>query len=104
MTAKSKILAKILVKKLAIMLAPFEYMNTYIYICRYIYIYIFFFFFFFFFFFKEEKGRNYIFPKGRENVVGSFFPLKIFIPLCFNVLSTVQRQNELANSLYTFNK
>ena len=29
----------------------------------------------------------------RENVVASFFPLKIFITLCFNVLSTVSREN-----------
>ena len=36
----------------------------------------------------------------RENVVASFFPLKIFIPLCFNVFSTVSRENRLADSLY----
>ena len=35
----------------------------------------------------------------RENLVASFFPLKIFIPLCFNVLSTVPRENRLADSL-----
>ena len=35
----------------------------------------------------------------RENVVASFFPLKIFIPLSFNVLSTVPRENRLADSL-----
>ena len=38
----------------------------------------------------------------RENVVASFFPLKIFIPLCFNILSTVPRENRLADSLYVF--
>ena len=38
----------------------------------------------------------------RENVVVSFFPLKIFIPLCFNVLSTVPRENRLADSLYIY--
>ena len=31
-----------------------------------------------------------------------FFPLKIFIPLCFNVLSTVPRENRLADSLYVY--
>ena len=38
----------------------------------------------------------------RENVVASFFPLKIFIPLCFNVLSTVPCENRLADSLYVY--
>ena len=38
----------------------------------------------------------------RENAVASFFPLKIFIPLCFNVLSTVPRENRLADSLYIY--
>ena len=38
----------------------------------------------------------------RENVVASFFPLKIFLPLCFNVLSTVPRENLLADSLYIY--
>ena len=38
----------------------------------------------------------------RENVVASFFPLKIFIPLCFNVLSTVPRENRLAEFLYIY--
>ena len=33
------------------------------------------------------------------NVVASFFPLKMFIPLCFNVLSTVPRENRLTDSL-----
>ena len=36
----------------------------------------------------------------RVNVVVSFFPLKIFIPLCLNVLSTVPHENRLADSLY----
>ena len=36
----------------------------------------------------------------RENVVASFVPLKIFLPLCFNVLSTVPRENLLADSIY----
>ena len=31
--------------------------------------------------------------------VASFFPLKIFIPLCFNILST---ENRLADSLYMY--
>ena len=35
----------------------------------------------------------------RENVVASFFPLKIFIPLYFNVFSTVLHENRLADSL-----
>ena len=34
------------------------------------------------------------------NVVASFFHLKIFIPLCFNVLSTVPRENRLTDSPY----
>ena len=38
----------------------------------------------------------------RENVVASLFPLKIFIPLCFNVLSTVSRENRPADSLYLY--
>ena len=38
----------------------------------------------------------------RENVVASFFPLKIFLPLCFNVLSTVPCENLLADSLYIY--
>ena len=36
------------------------------------------------------------------NVVASFFPLKIFIPLYFNVLSTVPRENRLTDSLYIY--
>ena len=38
----------------------------------------------------------------RENVAATFFPLKIFIPLCFNILSNVPRENRLADSLYTY--
>ena len=38
----------------------------------------------------------------REYVVASFFPLIIFILLCFNVLSTVPRENRLANFLYIY--
>ena len=38
----------------------------------------------------------------QENVVASFFPLKIFILLCFNVLSTVPRESRLADSLYIY--
>ena len=36
------------------------------------------------------------------NVVASFFPLIIFILLCFNVLSTVSRENRLADFLYIY--
>ena len=36
------------------------------------------------------------------NVVASFFPLIIFILLCFNVLSTVPRENRLADFLYLY--
>ena len=36
------------------------------------------------------------------NVVASFFPLIIFILLCFNVLSTVLRENRLADFLYMY--
>ena len=35
------------------------------------------------------------------NVVTSFFPLIIFILLCYNVLSTVPHENRLADFLYT---
>ena len=34
--------------------------------------------------------------------VASFFPLIIFILLCFNVLSTVPRENRLAHFLYIY--
>ena len=61
----------------------------------------------------RKKGRNYslIKPLKSEaihetglsgNVVASFFPLIIFILLCFNVLSTVPRENRLADSLYVY--
>ena len=36
------------------------------------------------------------------NVVPSFFPLIIFILLCFNVLSTVPRENRLADFIYIY--
>ena len=36
------------------------------------------------------------------NVVASFFPLMIFILLCFNVLSTVPRENRLADLPHTY--
>ena len=51
-----------------------------------------------------ESWRVKLFTKQacQENVVASSFPLKIFIPLCFNVLSTVPRENRLANSLYIY--
>ena len=39
-----------------------------------------------------------------RNVVASFFPLIIFILLCFNVLSTVPRENRLADFLYIYEK
>ena len=35
-------------------------------------------------------------------LVASFFPLIIFILLCFNVLSTVPRENRLADFLYIY--
>ena len=35
-------------------------------------------------------------------VVASFFPLIIFILLCFNVLSTVPRENRIADFLYIY--
>ena len=35
-------------------------------------------------------------------VVASFFPLIIFILLCFNVLSTVPRENRLTDFLYIY--
>ena len=36
------------------------------------------------------------------NVAASFFPLIIFILLCFDVLSTVPRENRLADFLYIY--
>ena len=36
------------------------------------------------------------------NVVASFFPLIIFILLCFNVLSSVPRENRLADFRYIY--
>ena len=38
--------------------------------------------------------------KDAGNVVASFFPLIIFILLCFNVLSTVPRENRLTDFLH----
>ena len=38
---------------------------------------------------RGKKGRN-------------FFPLIIFIPLYYNVLSTVPRENQLADFLYMY--
>ena len=38
----------------------------------------------------------------REYVVASFFPLIIFILLCFNLLSTVPCENWLADFLYIY--
>ena len=54
---------------------------------------------------KKSSHFTYIYISIHEtglsgNVVASFFPLKIFIPLCFNVLSTVPRENRLTDSLY----
>ena len=53
---------------------------------------------------RGKKGRNYaIHETGLSgNVVASFFPLIIFILLCFNVLSTVPRENRLADFLYIY--
>ena len=81
---------------------PFEQCDTYSY-CKYIYIYI----------LRGKKdattfSRQACFVNRftnqacRENVVVSFFPPKIFIPLRFNVLSTVPRDNRLADSLYIY--
>ena len=49
-------------------------------------------------YYERKKGCNY---KWR-NVVASFFPLIIFILLCFNVLSTVPHENRLADFLYIY--
>ena len=91
----------------------FELFFMYIYIYKY---------------YERKKGRNYISrqacfvnrftlqgfkikPLKSEaihetglsgNVVASFFPLIIFILLCFNVLSTVPRENRLADFLYIY--
>ena len=46
---------------------------------------------------------THIYETGLSgNVVASFFPLIIFILLCFNVLSTVPRENRLADFLYIY--
>ena len=54
--------------------------------------------------FSLNPWRVKLFTKQacRENVVVSFVPLKIFLPLCFNVLSTVPRENLFADSLYIY--
>ena len=68
-------------------------------VCLYICIYI---------YYERKKGCNYISRQAcfvnrftlqgfkMGNVVTSFFPLIIFILLCFNVLSTVPCENRLA--------
>ena len=43
----------------------------------------------------KKDGTAFPFP---------FFPLIIFILLCFNVLSTVPRENRLADFLYIYRK
>ena len=48
---------------------------------------------------RGKKGRNYNYNYATT-LVASFFPLIIFILLCFNVLSTVPRENRLADFLY----
>ena len=58
--------------------------NIYIYI--YIYIYI-----------KPLKSEAIHETGLSGNVVASFFPLIISILLCFNVMSTVPRENRLAD-------
>ena len=82
----------------------------YIYILYIIYIYI-------YKYYERKKGRNYISRQAcfvnrfseaihetglSGNVVTSFFPCIIFILLCFNVLSTVPRENRLADFLYIY--
>ena len=47
---------------------------------------------------RGKKGRNYI----SRQALRPFFPLIIFILLCFNVLSTVPRENRLADFLYIY--
>ena len=51
---------------------------------------------------NPRRVKRFMKQACRENVVASFFPLKIFIPLCFSVLSTVPRENRLADSLYIY--
>ena len=50
---------------------------------------------------RGKKGRNYNY-NYPTTLVASFFPLIIFILLCFNVLSTVPRENRLADFLYIY--
>ena len=50
---------------------------------------------------RGKKGRNYNYNYATT-LVASFFPLIIFILLCFNVLSTVPRENWLADFLYIY--
>ena len=38
----------------------------------------------------------------KDAATNEFFPLIIFILLCFNVLSTVPRENRLADFLYIY--
>ena len=64
-----------------------DLLNIYIYI--YIYIKI-----------KPLKSEAFHETGLSGYVVASFFPLIIFILLCFNVLSTVPRENRLADFLY----
>ena len=47
---------------------------------------------------RGKKGRNYI----SRQALRPFFPLIIFILLCFNVLSTVPRENRPADFLYIY--
>ena len=63
----------------------------YIYIHIYIYIYI-----------KPLKSEVIHETGLSGNVVASFFPPIIFILFCFNVLSTVTRENRLADFLYIY--
>ena len=66
---------------------------VYIYIHIYMYIYI---------YIKPLKSEAIHETGLSGNVVASFFPLIIFILLCFNVLSTVLRENRLADFLYMY--
>ena len=61
----------------------------------YIYIFIYNIYIILYTFYIHETGLS-------GNVVASFFPLIIFILLCFNVLSTVPRENRLADFLYIY--
>ena len=72
--------------------------------CIYIYIYYIYYniYIILYYIYKPLKSEAIHETGLSGNVVASFFPLIIFILLCFNVLSTVPRENRLADFLYIY--